>query len=946
MELALVLVPFALAAAIPLLGRRLPATRLNWILAGIMLALFGGLLARIPTLAVTGPQILTYPWAPQLGLAFTLYLDGLALLFALLITGIGAAIFLYAGYYLSDARRAPLFFAVLSAFTGSMLGLVLAGNLLLLFVFWELTSVTSFLLISYERTPAARAAGLQALVVTAGGGLALLAGLVILGAAAGSFELAAILSAQLQGHPWYAGMTILIALGCLTKSAQWPFHFWLPAGMTAPTPASAFLHSATMVKAGVFLLARLYPVLGDTALWTWGLSAVGLTTMLVGAAVAPRQHDLKAILAYATVSWLGALVLLLGQPGHHGYEAAMVGIVAHALYKSPLFMVAGAIDHRMGTRDIRRLGGLWRPMPAAAAITLASGLSMMGIFPLLGFVAKEALLEALIELRHPLGPLVLAGAWLAAALTVTAALILIWEPFAKDAKANAQRHEGEAGGHSSQSHHTSRLLLLGPGVIAAVALLAGLGLEGWMRPLFDLAAGGETELHLFAGLNTAFALSMGALALGAAAFLVRGRWRGWGPPLPSGQDVYGWLMGGLERVGDLALRTQDGKLSHYLAVILGVVGVLIALPGATYLRGLQPSLTLQGGADVMKAVLLLLALGATLASVIFKNHLLAALALGVSGYAIGGIFLLEPAPDVALVQVLVETLAVVLIIVMLSRISELKRRRATEALWGGGRGALLRDGLIATLVGGGVGAFAMASVVNRPGRDSTAVGWYLENAYPLAGVTDVVGAIVTDFRGADTLLEITVFSMAALGVLSVLALAAREGAAPPAPLPSGDAFGISAADAQRLRGPDEIATPLTRLGATLMLPFGALLALSSLLYAGDAPGDGFSAGVIGGISLALWYAVFGYEKTSRVLGRLPSELLVGAGLLLALLNAGLPLLGGNPFFAHSGLGDVPLPAGLHVSSATIFEVAILLTVFGSVVNIINAIANPSGRSPR
>jgi NADH:ubiquinone oxidoreductase subunit 5 (subunit L)/multisubunit Na+/H+ antiporter MnhA subunit/multisubunit Na+/H+ antiporter MnhB subunit len=925
MELALILVPFALAALAPLVGQRIPADRLNWGFAAALLALFGGLLTRIPTLAAAGPQTLAYPWAPQLGLAFTLYLDGLALLFALLITGIGAAIFLYAGYYLTDRRRAPLFFAILSAFTGSMLGLVLAGNLLLLFIFWELTSITSFLLISYERTPQARAAGLQALVVTAGGGLALLAGLVILGFAAGSFEMAEIVATGLQGHPWYAGMTILIAIGCLTKSAQWPFHFWLPAGMTAPTPASAFLHSATMVKAGVFLLARLYPALGDTPLWTWGLTTVGLTTMIVGAAVAPRQHDLKAILAYATVSWLGALVLLLGQPAGHGYEAAMVGIVAHALYKSPLFMVAGAIDHRQGTRDIRRLGGLWRAMPAAAGISLISALSMMGIFPLLGFVAKETLLEALIELHHPLGPLALAGVWLAAALTVTAALILVWEPFFGPPAPEVAHGDGHGG------HTISRLILLGPGLIAAVALLAGPGLEGWLRPLFDLAAGGETELHLFAGFNLAFALSMAAIAAGAAAFLTRGRWRSWGPPLPSGQDVYGRLMGGLERLGDLALRTQNGKLSHYLAVILGVVGVLIALPGAAYLRGLQPSLTLQGGADVMKAVLLLLALGATFASVIFKNHLLAALALGVSGYAIGGIFLLEPAPDVALVQVLVETLAAVLIIVMLSRISEQKRRRATEALWGGGRGALLRDGLIAALVGGGVGAFAMASVVNRPGRDSSAVAWYLENAYPLAGVTDVVGSIVTDFRGADTLLEITVFSMAALGVLSVLALTSREGQAPPtAPEPR----------------PDEIATPLTRLGATLMLPFGALLALASLLYAGDAPGDGFSAGVIGGISLALWYAVFGYEKTSRLAGRLPSELLVGAGLLLALLNAGLPLLGGSPFFAHSGLGDLPLPAGLHVSSATIFEVAILLTVFGSVVNIINAIANPTGRSAK
>jgi NADH:ubiquinone oxidoreductase subunit 5 (subunit L)/multisubunit Na+/H+ antiporter MnhA subunit/multisubunit Na+/H+ antiporter MnhB subunit len=933
MEFAIILIPFALALVIPHLGARLPRDRLNWLLAAVLLACFVWLLSRIPVLAAAGPQTLSYPWAPALGLNFTVYLDGLALLFALLITGIGAAIFLYAGYYLDDAQRAPAFFAILMAFTGSMLGLVLAGNLLLLFVFWELTSITSFLLISFERNnPAARAAGLQALVVTGGGGLALLAGLVLLGSAAGSFAMADVLATPLQSHPWYVGITVLIALGCFTKSAQWPFHFWLPGGMTAPTPASAFLHSATMVKAGVFLLARCYPVLGDTALWTGTLTAVGLVTLLVGAAVAPRQTDLKGILAYATVSWLGALVLLLGQPAFHGYEAALVGIVAHALYKSPLFMVAGAIDHTVGTRDIRRLANLRRRMPVAAAITLLSGLSMAGVIPLLGFVAKEALLESMLEWEHPLAALVLVGVVLGAALTVTIALILIWEPFFRRRVAPATpSHIGDHAAAEHGAHAPSPLMLLGPGVVATCSLVAGVGLETIVTPLFALTALGESSLHLFAGFNLAFTLSMGALVLGAVGFMGRERWRGWAaPPIPTGQQVYDWLLRGLERLGDGALRTQDGKLTHYLAVILGVVGVLLALPASTYLLGAQPNLTLRGGTDVMKAVLLLLALGATFASVVFKNHLLAALALGVSGYAVGGIFLLEPAPDVALVQVLVETLAAVLIIVMLSRISETKRRRATEVLWGAGRGSVVRDALIATLVGGGVGAFALASVLNRPARDSTLADWYLANAYPLAGVDDVVGAIVTDFRGTDTLLEIVVFSMAALGVLSVLYLVNQQPADP------------QAARAE----PEEIATPLTRLGATLMLPFAALLALASLLYAGAAPGDGFSAGVIGGISLALFYAVFGYEPTKQRIGRLRPEGLVGAGLLLALLNAGLPLLWGTSFFAHNDFGDIPLPAGLHISSATIFEVAIMLTVFGSVVNILNAITNPRGRSTR
>ncbi|MBK9747926.1 MAG: hypothetical protein IPO91_14260 [Chloroflexi bacterium] len=315
MEFALILIPFALAAACPIIGGRMHATRLNWVLAAVLLALFGWLLTLFPTIATQGAVIVEQAWVASFGLTFALYIDGLALLFALLITGIGAAIFLYAGYYLDDDPRAPRFFALLMAFAGSMLGVVLSGNLILLFVCWELTSLFSFLLIGFDGTkPEARSGAAQALVITGGGGLALFVGLILMGTASGSFDLAQVLNAPLRDHPHYAAITLLVLAGCFTKSAQVPFHFWLPGGMTAPTPASAYLHSATMVKAGVYLLARFYPTLADTDLWFTALVGVGTVTMLVGALNAPFKRDLKALLAYATVSWLGALVLLLGLP--------------------------------------------------------------------------------------------------------------------------------------------------------------------------------------------------------------------------------------------------------------------------------------------------------------------------------------------------------------------------------------------------------------------------------------------------------------------------------------------------------------------------------------------------------------------------------------------------------------------------------------------------------
>ncbi|MFN3373255.1 MAG: proton-conducting transporter membrane subunit [Chloroflexus sp.] len=454
--IALAAAPFALVARFA--GR----DRIAWGLALIPLAIFGLTLAQAGSVWEGGQVVERIAWVPALGLNLSFTLDGLSLLFALIITGIGTLIVGYAGHYLANDSGLGRFLAYMMLFMGAMLGLVLAGNVLTMFVFWELTSVTSYLLIGYKHDYAdARRGALHSLLVTAGGGLALLVGLLLLGQAAGSYELSDILAAGdlLRAHALYPAAVILILLGCFTKSAQIPFHFWLPGAMQAPTPASAFLHSATMVKAGVYLMARLSPALGGTALWDVTLAVVGGATMTFAAIVAMRQFDLKAMLAYTTISMLGALTMQIGLGGKYGAEGVATNILAHALYKSALFMLAGVIDHECGTRDLRRLGGLRAYMPQTMVITTLALLSFGGIPVMFGFVAKELMLEAAFETE--LGATLSTLAVAAIAVTAVAYLITGWRLF-------SNAFLGQRSMAAMQQHITDPTpgMLIGPGVPA------------------------------------------------------------------------------------------------------------------------------------------------------------------------------------------------------------------------------------------------------------------------------------------------------------------------------------------------------------------------------------------------------------------------------------------------------------------------------------------------
>ena len=953
-------VPFILAMLLALPGPGLAIGKSGRTVFSslVMAGLFVWLLTFTPRLQAEDAVVQVLEWIPSLGVSLSFYLDGLSLLFALIITGVGALIFFYAGSYFDDAAEHNRFMIWLSSFAGAMLALVLSGNLLMMFVAWELTSITSFVLIGFNGAGdrAARDGAFKALFVTGGGALALIIGIVALGVAAGqilypesNLRLVADLSELLKlkslaQHEWFTLFALLIMLGGFTKSAQFPFHFWLPGAMSAPTPASAYLHSATMVKAGIYLFARLSPVMYQHEFWSSMLLAVGLLTMLVGAYFAVKQNDMKGLLAYATVSKLGAIVAMIGLPGQNGLKAAFVGIIAHALYKSALFLVAGTVDHATGTRMIDRLGGLRQRLPAMFAVTVISALSMAGLPFLLGFVAKEVMLDAMLHYAAPWTGLVMLVVLFSAAFTAMAAYMLIYDVFL--AKPRQELH----------FHQPPSLIRLSPLLLSLLSLVMGFLLEPVIVPLLELAVPKAFELHLFAGFNEVFLMSLAVLAAGLALFVVRRPLISWiGFPL-SCDLVYRELIAYIRWAGTAILHTQSGFVRYYLVIILGAVAlVLIAsgtlsnlTAGATLLpTDLSVTIT-----DLAKMSMLFLAVAAGVMTVVVREHVKAAIAFGVIGYAIGVIFLIDHAPDVALVQLLVETMATVLIIVMLGRIRAGIRLEMINDLWTGRhhyRIGILRDLGISALIGAAVFVFALIALQNRPERDSIAQ-WHLENTAAL-GTGDVVGAIVADFRGTDTLLEIAVFTTAALGVLTLLARGRRTGGAfvPQSAQPAAHReFDDDVMD--EIQDATSLSTPFTRSISYIVLAIAILIGIEQILYGGLGPGDGFTAGVTIGLAVSLWYIVFGYYDAKQRLPWFRPELITRLGLVIAIINAVIPILMGKGFMGHVeydkalGIYDLVGAFGLHLNSSLIFEIAIAITVMGGLGIIIEAIAYPSARS--
>ncbi|MCC6438227.1 MAG: DUF4040 domain-containing protein [Acidimicrobiales bacterium] len=728
------------------------------------------------------PHRMSWDWVPAIGLQVDLLLDGFALLFVLLITGIGALICLYAAWYFDPDEHVGLLAGLLVAFAGAMVGVVLSDNLLLVYVFWEITSITSYLLIgTKDRLAASRDAALQALLVTGAGGLAMLGGFVLLAQQAGSTSLSGLLADPPSGLAAEVGLG-LVLVGALSKSAQVPLHFWLPGAMAAPTPISAYLHSATMVKAGVYLIARFAPPFAEQVAW-WRPVVIGfgLTTMVVGGWRALRQHDAKLLLAFGTVSQLGLMVALLGAGVPALTFAGIAVLLAHALYKAALFMVVGVVDHQAHTRDLRALGMVVRRWPFVAAVSVVAALSMAGLGPLFGFVAKEAAFEALLHGR--LSPAVTAGVLIGSLLSVAFSARLVWgfwgrlDPAApplhpRHGSLADPEHDPAHDDADDTLHRSTPVPFIAPAaLLATLSLLAGLW-PGLVLPLVEESAlaldpRADGGLYLWHGFTGALLLSVIAIVGGAVLLGFRvGVERlqrtlsVWPSAVGAYRSVLRWTLLVAGRVTAVA---QNGSLPTYLTVVLTTALVVpaVALAGAVTWPdaavGFESPLQL-----VVVVITAAIALGVTVA----RRRFAAIVCLGGVGFSVALLFVLHGAPDLALTQLLLETLTLIVFVLVLRRLPD----RFTLTSWPAARSARL---LLAVGVGVFITAFALTAAAQR--TEPPVSDGHVARALSEGGGANVVNVILVDFRGFDTLGEITVLATAAVGIAGLVQAGRRRG---------------------------------------------------------------------------------------------------------------------------------------------------------------------------
>jgi multicomponent Na+:H+ antiporter subunit A len=759
-----ILAALAAGAMAPLLVPRLRVT--GWLLGGVPLVVAGWLLLQVPHVVDRGPIREAIAWIPSLGLQATFQLDGLGLLFALLISGIGALVVVYAAGYFKGDPRLGRFYLILFAFMAAMLLVVLADNVLLLYVGWALTGLTSYLLIGFDaESPTARRAALQALLTTFAGELALLAGVLMLAAAGGSFELSVLVerSDRIAASPLFEPMLVLLVAGALTKSAQFPFHYWLPNAMEAPTPVSAYLHSATMVKAGVYLLARISPIFADADLWPWLVGGSGAVTMLLGGFLALHQTDLKRLLAYSTVSALGIMTFLLGLGSDVAVSAAVVFLLGHAFYKGTLFLVAGILDHETGERDTTRLGGLRRAMPVTFAAAGFGALSMAGLLPFFGFIGKELVYEATVY-ADPFPPFLLTAAVLLPniAFVVVAGIVGI-RPFLGD-RPNLPK----------SPHEASPALLAGPVVLGILGAVSGLIPGAFATALSSQAVGAilgeptDLDLYLWHGLSPMLALSAVTLVAGITAFRYRNSLARVTAAVDAGARIgpergYHGLLAGVQAGAEwMARRLQSGLLRRYLLSIL-VTGV--ALVGYAFLgRGTWPTFAWNLDVRLHEIAIVLVIVAAILVAITTRSRLSAVAALGVVGYGVALLYMLFGAPDLAMTQILIETLTVILFVLVLYHLPRFAVLSSP--------GTRLRDAVVAgaagvLMTGVTLAAFAVSN-------ETPLTEFFSQRSVPDGHGRNVVNVILVDFRSLDTLGEITVLALAAVGIYALLRLRPRR----------------------------------------------------------------------------------------------------------------------------------------------------------------------------
>ena len=884
------------------------------------------LLAPSMASAIGGdPVEFSVPWIPSMGVSATLRLDGLAALFASLVIGVGALILAYCPRYLHGDHHVRTY-VLLTLFAAAMLGLVLAADLVTLFVFWELTAVSSFFLIG-GTGPRSAAPAKRALITTAGGGVALLFAVVLIGAVTGTTDMDTILADpdRILDSGFALPIALLIMVAAFTKSAQLPFHSWLPGAMVAITPVSAYLHAATMVKAGIYLLMRFSPVYAGTLVWQVTLITVGLLTAVVAAALALRQHDLKALLAYSTVSQLGLLVAVTGVGTPVAFAAATVHTIAHALFKATLFMLVGIIDREAGSRDVRELGGLRRVMPVTATLTALAALSMAGVPPFIGFVSKETIFQGLAGTGFaPWAGAAAAGLGVAAsALTFAYGMRIFHGPF--------------AGPTVQRQLYEPSWQFLAPAAVPAVAgLVLGVGIA-WLNPLAasavaDMARGAHApQLELWHGLSPELWLSLLTFSVGLALFLVRDpvdRLLHAVPTPPEGALFERGYDATVAAGGVLGRPHRRSATAGFLARPLLALGALGA--GALVVAGQVPAAAPGTSRPYDWPVLGLLA-AALVALVTVGSTLAAIVVLGVVGLLVSVWFMLSGAPDVALTLFLAEALTAVVAVLVLRALPPRFRRTAP------------RRAAPAAALAAVAGVLTAAATLALTGwRDRSALGdYFLRQAEPDTGGTNVVNTILVDYRALDTLGEATVLGVAALGLLMLLSRTGRRPAHP-----YEDETGPSAVPARRRSQGTPEGLPAARMlfQVTNLVLAPTLLLLSAYLFlrGHSAPGGGFIAALVAGASVAFgWFARGRAGGSVPVLRSLRPRPLVAGGLVLTVSVGLAPMLVGEPFLTpwHAKV------AGFSVSTSLLFDLGVYLFVLGLVIAAVDRLGT-AGRHPR
>ncbi|EBA14358.1 pH adaption potassium efflux system protein PhaA [Roseobacter sp. SK209-2-6] len=919
-----------LIAALPFLGAVFPALLIragrnaSASAAGLTTFLaFTGLMLHIP--AVFNGEVVQarFDWLPGLGLNANFFLDGLGFLFATLILGIGLLIILYARFYLSREDPMGQFYTYLLLFQGAMVGIVLSDNILLLLVFWELTSLSSFLLIGYwKHLPEGRQGARMALAVTGSGGLAMIAGMLILGHIVGSYDLSVILQNKdlIQASPLYLPALILILLGCFTKSAQFPFHFWLPHAMAAPTPVSAYLHSATMVKAGLFLMARLWPVLAGTPEWFYIVATTGLITMLLGAVIALFKDDLKALLAFSTVSHLGLITMLLGFGTKIAAVAAVFHIINHATFKAALFMSAGIVDHEAHTRDIKRLGGLRHLMPVTFTIVLVASLSMAGIPPFNGFLSKEMMLEETVHTlwggSHYLVPgLALIAALFSAAYSFRFIVHVFLGPKRSD--------------YPAQPHDPGPGMWLGPAFLITLVILIGLFSAKLAGPMVAVAAGAVTggndlpyySLKLWHGLTPALYMSIAAV-LGGALLLklhrpLQAAWEA--APRPEAKAIFDRLMHGLTKLAQLITDgLHNGAITRYAFVMmLFIIGIsYYAYQGGT-LAAATREVQNVGPIPLIAWFCLVIATGAVVAK--HRQRQLSLVLIGVVGLVVSMGFNYLSAPDLALTQLSVEVVTMVLLLLALNFMPKESPIKAPN--W-----VRARDGAIAVI--GGLGASALIyALMLRDFAMPSISEYHLANSYKGGGGTNVVNVILVDFRGYDTFGEIIVLGIAALVIFALTE--AVLGTRVRAYLLNRKPDMPQAGDAH----------PMMMVVATrVMMPLALMVAAYIFFRGHNLPGGGFIAGLIAAIALLMQYMASGFTWASER-QRVFYHGIIGSGVLIAAAT-GLGAWFNDMPFLTSDYGYLYWPPleKFEWATAALFDLGVFLAVVGAVLLALESLA--------